>query len=168
MPLVGLITPQLAAGPMVSNGSFTGNTAVGYAAAQNVSGNYNVGVGKTALANLTTATGSVGVGVNALQTDVGGSYNTSIGFSADVASGALTNATAIGNSAIVALSNSMQFGNISVVGWGFGNAQPTATEVFIVGTTSTNGNGAYLTAGGVWTNAEYPRQERRLYGTGQR
>jgi endosialidase-like protein len=47
----------------------------------------------------------------------------------------------------------MQFGNDSVIGWGFGEANPTGTEVFIVGTNPTNGNGAYLSAGGVWTNA---------------
>jgi hypothetical protein len=33
------------------------------------------------------------------------------------------------------------------------NAKGTSTKVFIVGTTSSNGNGAYLSAGGTWTNA---------------
>jgi hypothetical protein len=47
----------------------------------------------------------------------------------------------------------MEFGNVSVVGWGFGAAVPVATtKVFIVGTTATSGNGAFLTGAGVWTN----------------
>jgi hypothetical protein len=46
----------------------------------------------------------------------------------------------------------MEFGDLAVVGWGFGGAIPTSTNVFIVGTNSSNGNGAYLTAGGAWTN----------------
>jgi hypothetical protein len=70
-----------------------------------------------------------------------------------VSSNNLTNATAIGEQAVVTLSNTMEFGNTSVVGWGFGYAIPSSTKVLIVGTNSTNGNGAYLTSGGMWTNA---------------
>src|SRR6185295_4034900 len=44
----------------------------------------------------------------------------------------------------------MVFGNSSVLGWGFGVA-PSARAIK-VGTSSSNGNGAYLTTGGVWTD----------------
>jgi hypothetical protein len=47
--------------------------------------------------------------------NISGYENTTIGFFSDVASGALTNATAIGNGAIVNASNTMQFGNSSVI-----------------------------------------------------
>jgi hypothetical protein len=54
-------------------------------------------------------------------------------------------------------SNTMEFGNNLVKGWGFGGALPvtgknSAGKIFVVGTDATNGNGAYLSAGGVWTN----------------
>ena len=47
----------------------------------------------------------------------------------------------------------MVFGNTSVVSWGFGNIYPITGHALTVGTTSSNGNGAFLTTGGVWTNA---------------
>jgi hypothetical protein len=43
-----------------------------------------------------------------------GSNNTALGYAADVVSGTLTNATAIGNGAKVAASNTIQLGNTSV------------------------------------------------------
>jgi hypothetical protein len=52
---------------------------------------------------------------------------------------------------VVTASNNMWFGNSSVVGWGFGVA-PGAAAIR-VGTGSSNGNGATLTLGGIWTNA---------------
>jgi hypothetical protein len=45
----------------------------------------------------------------------------------------------------------MVFGNANVIGWGFG-AQPIAGRAIVVGTNGTNGNGAFLTTGGVWSN----------------
>jgi endosialidase-like protein len=43
------------------------------------------------------------------------------------------------------------FGDVNVVGWGFG-ANVTTGKAIVVGADSSNGNGAYLTLGGVWTN----------------
>jgi len=42
------------------------------------------------------------------------------------------------------------FGNSSVIGWGFGVA--AGSRAVKVGSSSSNGNGAYLTTGGVWTD----------------
>ncbi len=42
------------------------------------------------------------------------------------------------------------FGDSDVVGWGFG--VESSTRAIKVGTSSSNGNGAYLTTGGVWTD----------------
>jgi len=47
--------------------------------------------------------------------------------------------------------NQVIIGNGKVKGWGFG-AAPTTSKAFVVGSVSTNGNGAYLTVGGTWTN----------------
>jgi hypothetical protein len=80
-----------------------------------------------------------------------GSNNTAIGHNADVTVTNLTNSTAIGASSTVGASNTMSFGSSAVVGWAFG--RPTLSNgVLQVGTNATNGNGAYLSAGGTWTN----------------
>jgi len=47
----------------------------------------------------------------------------------------------------------MSFGNINVQDWVFGRSSIVSFAAFQVGTAATNGNGAYLTNGGVWTNA---------------
>ena len=49
---------------------------------------------------------------------------------------------------------SSQYRLLALVGGftGINHANPDASHVFIVGTAPTNGNGAYLTPGGVWTN----------------
>ena len=61
-----------------------------------------------------TAENNVALGITALDSISIGDGNTAIGASADVGSGDLTNATAIGNGAIVTASNTMQLGNTSV------------------------------------------------------
>ncbi len=81
-----------------------------------------------------------------------GSNITAIGTLADVASSNLFNATVIGNTAIVSSSNTMSFGNSSVDRWAFGLSTTNANHAITVGSNSGNGNGAYLTQGGNWTN----------------
>jgi len=145
------------------------NTAVGWEVLKmNTTGGSNTGLGRSSLDATTTGSGNSALGVSALykntsggnNTAVGngalynnttGNNNTGLGTSADVGSGNLTNATAIGFSANVTASNTMVFGNDTVAGWGFG-VQP-GTSALKVGTNGTNGNGARLTVGGVWTNA---------------
>jgi hypothetical protein len=66
----------------------------------------------------------------------------------------ISNATAIGYNAAVNTSNTMVFGNSAVSSWLFNaNAVAPSGATLVVGYNSTNGNGAYLSTGGVWTNA---------------
>jgi hypothetical protein len=136
---------------LYANTTGSSNTANGYFSLRNTTGNYNTANGFMALYTNTTGNNNTATGDGALQTNITGNYNTAIGYGADVASGALTNATAIGYGASVSVSNNMVFGSGSVIGWGFGVA-PGAAAIR-VGTGATNGNGATLTLGGVWTNA---------------
>lgn len=62
--------------------------------------------------------------------------------------------TVIGDSATVSSPNTISLGSSKVTKWVFGI--PTTTNAgfaFQVGSTASNGNGAYLTNGGTWTNA---------------
>ncbi|HET9136180.1 MAG TPA: hypothetical protein VFO76_06050 [Candidatus Kapabacteria bacterium] len=84
------------------------NTASGsYAMYNNNSGQYNTAIG----------------GLYTLATNTSGTYNTAIGSYADVGSGNLTNATAIGANAVVNQSNSLVLGNGANVG--IGQSAPT-------------------------------------------
>ena len=127
------------------------NTAVGRnALLVNTSGASNTATGYASLNANNTGSFNTSYGYQALASNTTGSQNTAIGYGADVNTGSLTNASAIGRGALVSASNNMVFGNSSVVGWGFGVA-PGAAAIR-VGTDGTNGNGATLTLGGVWTN----------------
>jgi hypothetical protein len=111
------------------------NTADGlFALLLNSSGFENTADGDNAGSNVTT-----------------GSNNTFIGALANCGSaGILTNSTAIGYNAFITASNNFVFGSSDVVGWGFG--VEAGSRAIKVGSTSSNGNGAYLTTGGVWTD----------------
>ncbi|HXB11296.1 MAG TPA: tail fiber domain-containing protein, partial [Bacteroidia bacterium] len=132
------------------------NTAVGERALYiNTQGSENVALGDEALASNTMGTGNVGIGLGTLSTNAIGNFNTAIGTGANVQPDGVTNSTAVGYDAVVTGSNIMAFGNENVLGWGFGAGYPTSQHVLVVGTTTSaipNGNGAYLTAGGDWTN----------------
>jgi hypothetical protein len=91
------------------------NTGVGSnALVQNTSGSENTGIGYFAVNYNTSGSYNTGIGDGALESDTTGSDNTAIGATADVLTGALTNATAIGYGAIVPASNTVQLGNTSV------------------------------------------------------
>jgi Chaperone of endosialidase len=86
----------------------------------------------------------------------GGSVNqvTLIGDSSDVTVNNVINATAIGHKAIVRASNTMVFGDSATTNWFFNTgASPVTGAALVVGSNSSNGNGAYLSNGGTWTNA---------------
>ncbi len=111
-------------------GTLTGrnNSAIGNEALlSNASGNNNNALGASALRN-TTGSNNTGVGSLTLNNNTAGSNNSGFGIGADVGSGSLTNATAIGAQAIVNTSNTIQLGNNAVteVRMGVGN---TATVV---------------------------------------
>jgi hypothetical protein len=109
----------------------------------------------------TSGSNNIGIGQSALYSNFTGSNNTAIGYGADVSSGNLVNATAVGSGAVSTASNLMAFGNFKVVGWAFGRSS-LSNGVFQVGTDSSNGNGAYLTAGGAWTNTSDRNKKDRI------
>jgi len=150
----------------------SGNVAVGFAAAtNNDSSNFNVSVGDSAgfkfqangaytlkdcyntflgaKAGLYTFFASVPYRVTGV-TLVGSNSFLNISDS----TGNLSNATAIGANAVVGTSNTIVFGDNSVNKWLFNSsAAGSGGAALVVGNNSTNGNGAFLTTGGVWTNA---------------
>lgn len=58
----------------------------------------------------------------------------------------------IGYQATATTSNTMVFGNSNVDKWAFGITTTGPNHALQVGNNSTNGNGAFLTEGGIWTN----------------
>jgi trimeric autotransporter adhesin len=117
---------------LLSNTTGNSNTANGLSAlSSNTTGDNNTASGVNALLSNTTGTNNTASGVNALlsnstgnentaggflalQDNTTGIFNTAIGFGANVFFGNLTNATAIGNSAIVDASNKIRLGNTDV------------------------------------------------------
>jgi predicted nucleic acid-binding Zn-ribbon protein len=91
---------------LFSNSTGAGNTAIGYNALS--SNTADVGF------PFMQGDNNTAIGNRALQSNTTGSSNTAIGFGADVGSGSLNNATAIGKGAIVSASNTIQIGNASV------------------------------------------------------
>ncbi|MDB4656196.1 tail fiber domain-containing protein, partial [Flavobacteriales bacterium] len=100
---------------LYSNNQGNRNTAHGFRALRsNTSGSNNTANGNNALYSNTTGDGNTAIGDSALYTNTTGDGNTAIGYWANVASGGLTNATAIGNGAVVDASNTIQLGNAAV------------------------------------------------------
>lgn len=132
----------------------TGNTAIGSAAMREATNNATTSVAVGVRAGEKIAGGSntfLGYEAGGLNT---GSANVFVGYTAglDPSSVSVSNSVAIGSGSNVTSSNTVSLGNASTTKWAFGT--PTTTNgVFQVGSTTSNGNGAYLTAGGTWTNA---------------
>ncbi len=154
---------------MYKNETGSYNTGIGSAALSgNISGNNNVAVGAYALYFSSYSQNNTGVGYYSLHSSTTGQNNTSLGYNAGSniktgsgnifigyntncgTGGAITNSTAIGNDVTITANNSFVLGSADITSWGFGVA--AGTRAVKVGTTAANGNGAYLTAGGTWTN----------------
>lgn len=102
-------------GSLATNTSGIFNTASGYSSLYyNTIGNYNTAAGAQSLAFNSTGTQNVANGYFSLYTNTSGSQNTAIGSNADVSSGGLSNATALGYGAIVDASNKVRIGNSAV------------------------------------------------------
>lgn len=98
-----------------SNTTGEGNTASGAGALRNnTTGFDNTAGGMRALYSNTTGERNTASGDHALQSNTIGGRNTAIGWLADVSSGDLTNATAIGATAVVDASNKIRLGNSAV------------------------------------------------------
>jgi len=120
----------------------------------NTTGQYNVALGHFSLIDNTTGNYNVAIGNNALDENINGDNNTAIGSNAGFSGGVtnLNNSTAVGSNAMVSTSNTMSFGDVNVDRWAFGITTTTAQHALEVGVNGTDGNGAYLTEGGTWTN----------------
>lgn len=91
------------------------STAVGYRALLNNTGINNAAIGHQAGSANTTGTNNTFIGMSTGgAANVAGTNNTFLGYSATASVNALTNASAIGNGAIVSASNTIQLGNTSV------------------------------------------------------
>lgn len=120
------------------------HTVVGYKAnAKGTSGSQSVAIGAEASAGINR---SVAIGAQANAT---GAESVAIGFGAS----AVANSVAIGSNVSATANNSMVLGGSNINSWRFGRSDNPGNHALIVGTNNTNGNGAHLTAGGVWTNA---------------
>ena len=169
----------------------TGNTCLGYGTMNNATtisysvaigdrcmatgvatGSYNVGVGQTALVDLTSGTGLVAVGVQALNKNTTGSQNTALGMNALYSNVGSWNSTAVGyNSLFVATGEqNTSVGSLSLnictsgsyntaIGYGAGSTGTTtgsnntyvgygsvpagnSTHEIVIGTNSATGKGA--------------------------
>lgn len=114
------------------NSSGSSNTAIGYAAlSQNFSDGYNAAIGFEAMKNNSMGASNVAIGAYALNANTMGDYNTAVGrgamtsnttgsnntalgYNANISDG-ISNATAIGNGALVNASNKIVLGNASAV-----------------------------------------------------
>ena len=133
-----------------------GTVAVGrFAGSALTTGDANTFVGRLAGSSNDYSDDNAAFGFNAGATVVGSGRNTLLGSGADVANANVGTAIAIGYNAIVGNSSTMAFGNFNKQQWVFGRSTAgSANYALQVGDPSltVNGNGAYLTRGGVWTN----------------
>jgi hypothetical protein len=109
---------------LFSNTNGNGNTAYGYHSLySNTSGTENVASGLLALAQNTSGHENTAYGDETLFDNITGNYNTALGYFANVTSGNLSNAMALGSSTIVNASNKVAVGSTGVtviggqVGW---------------------------------------------------
>ena len=147
------------------------NTAIGMFSLQNnLDTGDNAALGWGALMNTTSSYGNTALGAHAGQYLATSSNNNTFignysGVSESSSATIIENSTALGADATVTTSNTMVFGNENVNFWSFGRTSNEIGKAFQVGDDSTNGNGAYLTSGGVWTNAssiDFKTDIRRL------
>jgi hypothetical protein len=120
----GYDNTAMGVGALGANTSGNDNVAVGRVSMNgNTTGAFNAAIGIAALAANTTGNYNTALGTYALNVNTIGTYNTTLGYSANVSQGDLTNATALGNGAVVNASNKVVIGNSSVtviggqVGW---------------------------------------------------
>ena len=132
------------------------NVAVGsHALQKNDTGGANTSLGAYSLYNSSYVYNNVAVGKGAGDnlTGSGSANNTFLGTDAKTISGTiLHNSSAIGSGAIVSSDHTVVIGDQDVNKWAFGLQTTGAGKALQVGDDTTNGNGAYLTTGGTWTN----------------
>jgi hypothetical protein len=137
---------------LIINTTGSYNTASGFESLYNNNESYNTAFGAFALHNTTSSQGNTALGYNAGANHNNGWYNVFIGANTDVSGNDYYNCIAIGQGVVCTDVNMAIIGNGATTKWGFGTV-PGAGRALQVGSTSANGNGAYLTSGGTWTNA---------------
>ncbi len=112
--ITGSFNTAVGASVLTAGTAIDDNTAVGYQALRDTTGNDNTAVGSRALLG-SNGSGNVAVGSDGGSRVTTGTNNTFVGTLADVqaASGAITNATAIGYRAQAVLSNTLVLGSIA-------------------------------------------------------
>ncbi|MBB1283313.1 tail fiber domain-containing protein [Flavisolibacter sp. BT320] len=111
----GYVNTATGVAALADNNNGYQNTADGaFTLNKNTSGNGNTATGFLALEKNTIGGGNTASGSFTLRTNITGSANTAIGGYADVSTGDLNNATAIGYGAIVDASNKVRIGNTGV------------------------------------------------------
>lgn len=127
----GYFNTALGSATLYNNTTGISNTANGtFALYNNKTGSFNTGIGERALFNSTnsnnaafgyyalydntTGGNNTALGYKAGMNNTGGNFNTFLGYQTAASSGNLTNATAIGNGALVDASNKIRIGNSSV------------------------------------------------------
>jgi FG-GAP repeat protein len=115
----------------IVNSTGSKNTFIGQQSGNaNTTGTKNVFIGEDAGLINNTGSFNVIIGQHTGATNSTGSHNTFVGFDARPATGTLTNATAIGDSALVSTSNAVVLGNNARIGIGTSNPDPSAkTEI---------------------------------------
>ncbi|MCE9508458.1 MAG: tail fiber domain-containing protein [Alphaproteobacteria bacterium] len=103
------------------------NTAVGMSAMELNTGNNNTAVGTNALAGSGSNNTAIGYWAGTAGSPYAGNNNTYIGYLAVPGANNLTNATAIGNGAVVNASNTVQIGNAAVTDVYLGTSGGTST-----------------------------------------
>jgi hypothetical protein len=141
---------------MINSDDGSLNVAIGLNALWNNDGDDNTAVGTSAMYDF-AGDGNTAVGYSALDpisfTSFVGDSNTAVGILSGPILTGLNNTTCIGNRANVTSSHTMVFGNNRVTRWAFGIPTTNAQHALEVGEVFGDGNGAYLTQGGAWTNA---------------
>ncbi len=141
-------------GALWASQSASSNTSIGWRTMEQfTTGRQNLAIGQFAMRTYLNGIANTAIGSSALENIPGGDFNTAIGFSAGGNNGGIVvnYSTAIGTYATVTTSNTMVFGAENyTTKWAFG--RPTTSYALQVGNTTADGNGAYLSTGGTWTN----------------
>jgi hypothetical protein len=100
---------------LTANKNSSQNTAVGFSALeQSFNGVNNTAVGFEAMEGNTKGDYNTALGSDALDFNKSGNNNTAVGYNSDVSAIGLSNATALGNGALVDASNKVRIGNASI------------------------------------------------------
>ena len=119
----------------------------------NTAGHNNLAIGPDSLLANTTGNNNLALGIDAGDTNTTGSNNTLVGTLADVASGSLSYATALGSNAVVSTNNSIVLGrttDTTVIG-ATGTASSGILQNKILQVTGDVGISGALTIGGTFT-----------------